>query len=571
LDNRFHLNLKPSTQPALKVIPLTTFLGSELFPSFSPDGTTLAFTWEGEKRDNLDIYKRTVEHGTPIRLTTDPAEDTSPAWSPDGRLIAFLRYLPNGRAGLFLTTPLSRAERQLTEVAAPARRVGFWGPHLAWSPDSKWIATADKRSPQGPFGLILISIATGEKRPIRLPALFADDSISPSFSPNGRYLAFVRIFGFHVSEIYLLTLTDDFTARGEPIQLTFFKNQRVGSPVWSRDGSEIIFLAGSEMNHRLYRIAASESGKPQQIESIGEVGELLAISHAAHRLAIAQAVNDFNIWQLPVGAGNKIVGAPSRFISSTRNEYLPQFSPDGKRVAFVSNRSGALEIWVGDSDGSNAAPLTSFGGPHVGCARWSPDSDRLVFQTLTEGHLDIYLINVRGGPAERLTQEPGDDNLPSWSRNGHWIYFTSTRSGTQQVWKMRTDGSGAVQVTRNGGYAALESADGKDVYYAKNTARGLSVWRVAMDGGEEVEVFPGINYWSNYAPTGKGIYFTPLTEAAVGTSIQFFSFADRKITTVAAIEKGVFLGLTIAPDGQSLLYTQKDQEGFDLMLVDHFR
>jgi len=58
---------------------------------------------------------------------------------------------------------------------------------------------------------------------------------------------------------------------------------------------------------------------------------------------------------------------------------------------------------------------------------------------------------------------------------------------------------------------------------------------------------------------------------SVGTSIQFFSFADRKITTVAAIEKGVFLGLAIAPDGRSLLYTQKDQEGFDLMLVENFR
>jgi Tol biopolymer transport system component len=449
--------------------------------------------------------------------------------------------------------------------------VGFWGPHLTWSPDSKWIATADKSSPEARSDLFLISIATGEKRPIELTPPFAGDLISPAFSPDGRSLAFVRIFGFFVSEIYLLALTDDLKPRGEPIQLTFFKNLRAGNPVWSRDGREIIFLAGSDMINRLYRIATSEPGKPQQIESVGEVGELLAISHAANRLAIAQAVNDFNIWQLPLGAGKKIAGTPSRLIYSTRLEYLPQFSPDGKRVAFGSDRSGAPEIWVCDSDGSNAVPLTSFGSSHVSCARWSPDSDRLVFQTLAEGHLDIYLINVRGGPAERLTREPSDDNLPSWSRDGHWIYFTSTRSGRQQIWKMRTDGSGAVQVTRNGGYAALESADGKDVYYAKSTARGLSVWRVPVDGGEEVEVFTGISYWSNYTPADKGIYFTPFTEAAVGTSIQFFSFRDRRIKTLAAIEKGVFLGLTIAPDGQSLLYTQKDQEGFDLMIVEHFR
>ncbi|HET9531391.1 MAG TPA: DUF5050 domain-containing protein, partial [Blastocatellia bacterium] len=226
--------------------------------------------------------------------------------------------------------------------------------------------------------------------------------------------------------------------------------------------------------------------------------------------------------------------------------------------------------WVCDSDGSNARQLTSFGGPQTDCPRWSPDGERLVFQTYPEGHLDIYLVNVRGGPPERLTHEPGDDNLPSWSQNGQWIYFTSNRSGSQQIWKMRTDGSGAARVTRNGGYAPKESTDGKALYYAKGTPRGLAVWRVPIDGGEEVEVLTGISDWSNYLPTDKGIYFTPLTESAAGTSIQFLNFADGKIKPIAAIAKPVFLGLTISPDGRSLLYTQRDQEGFDLMLVENF-
>ncbi|HSE96846.1 MAG TPA: protein kinase, partial [Blastocatellia bacterium] len=571
---------KPSSQPPLRITPLTTYHGLELFPSFSPDGTQLAFAWNGEKQDNFDIYTRSVEHGTPLRLTTDPAQDISPVWSPDGRWIAFLRYLPDGKAGLFLTTPLSRAERLLTEVAAPSRRAGFWGPHLAWSPDSKWIATSDSSSPEEPSGLVLISIETGEKRPISLPATFAGGAISatfaggvisPAFSPDGRWLAFIRMFGFFVSELYLLALTDDLEPRGEPIQLTYFKNQRTASPVWSRDGREIIFASGGAWDSRLYRIAVEEPGKPQQIESVDDIHQVLAISHATHRLAYVRTVWDTNIWRLQLGADEKIVGSPSGLISSTRQELNPQFSPDGKQVAFLSDRSGDSEVWVCESEGSNARQLTSFGGPQADCARWSPDGERLVFQTYPEGHLDIYLVNVRGGPPERLTHEPGDDNLPSWSGDGRWIYFTSNRSGATQVWKMRTDGSGAVQVTRNGGSAPRESTDGKVLYYTKPTPRGLAVWRVPVDGGEEVEVLTGISDWSNYLPTDKGIYFTPLTESSDGTSIQFLNFADGKIRTIATLAKRVFLGLTISPDGRSLLYTQWDQEGFDLMLVESFR
>jgi Tol biopolymer transport system component len=566
----------PSTSNAsvepLKTIPLTTYDGIELFPSFSPDGTQMTFVWDGPSRDNLDIYTRSVQHGTPLRLTTHPAEDISPAWSPDGRFIAFLRYLPDGKAGIFLTTPLSRAERLLTEIAAPRRRVGFWGPHLTWSPDSKWITTVDKSSADGSSELFLISVESGEKLPISLPSAFAGAVLSPTFSPDGRSLAFIRVFGFFVSELYVVALTDNREVRGEPIQLTFFKNHRTASPVWSRDGREIIFVSGAGWSGRLYRIGVVEPGKPQRIESVlEEVHNLLAISHSGQILGYVQSEWDSNIWRLQLDDHEHTVGTPSSLISSTRQDNNPQFSPDGRQVAFTSDRSGDREVWVSDSDGSNARQLTSFGGIQTDCVRWSPDGERLVFQTYPEGHLDIFLINVRGGRPERLTHEISEDNLPSWSRDGRWIYFTSTRSGSMQVWKMLTDGSGAVQLTRGGGFGPLESADGKTLYYAKSTPRGLAVWRVPVDGEEEVEVLAGISDWSNYLPTNRGIYFTPFTEPGEAASIRFFNFADGKIKTVATLPKPVFLGLTISPDGRSLLYTQLDHRGFDLMLVENFR
>jgi hypothetical protein len=139
------------------------------------------------------------------------------------------------------------------------------------------------------------------------------------------------------------------------------------------------------------------------------------------------------------------------------------------------------------------------------------------------------------------------------------------------VWKTRTDGTGAVQVTKQGGFAALESPDGRFLYYSKEAAGGPALWRMPVDGGEENEVVAGISDWSTFAPLDHGVYFIPRRGHAAPASIQFLSFADGRITTIKAISKPVFVGFTVSPDGKSLLYTQIDQEASDLMLIERFR
>ena len=321
--------------PTLRIVPLTSYEGGERYPSFSPDGSHIAFTWDGRQQNNFDIYTRPLDHEAPFRLTDDPAMDLSPAWSPDGRWIAFLRLRPAGRATVVLTTPLSRAARPLTEIAAPWIRVGFFGAFLAWSPDSKWIAAADKIASEAPFGLVRISVETGEQRPLTSPPRGYND-IAPAFSPDGRSLAFVRILSFAVSELHLLRLGDDLAPRGAPVRLSF-ENQRTTSPVWSQDGHEIIVASGDVFSSRLYRIAADSPGQPREIESVGEAGPVLTISHSTGRLAYVREIFDPNIWRLQVDANRRTVGSPVSLISSTRVDFNQQFSPDGKRCVHVES------------------------------------------------------------------------------------------------------------------------------------------------------------------------------------------------------------------------------------------
>ena len=249
---------------------------------------------------------------------------------------------------------------------------------------------------------------------------------------------------------------------------------------------------------------------------------------------------------------------------------VPQYSPDGKKIAFSSDRSGNFEIWVCESSGLNSQQLTFFGGPDTGSPRWSPDGKQIVFDSHPDGPSDVYVINSEGGKPHRLTENPFDDFVPSWSRDGKWIYFASNRTGDYQVWKMPAGGGEAVQVTRKGGLAAIESPDGKSLYYGKDLEFPTSLWKVPLDGGQEIEILdPLSNPW-NFAVAKEGIYFLPTSEATGGVPVEFFSFATGEIKTVATVGKAVWVGLAVSPDGRTILYTQIDQQGSDLMLVENF-
>jgi Tol biopolymer transport system component len=264
----------------------------------------------------------------------------------------------------------------------------------------------------------------------------------------------------------------------------------------------------------------------------------------------------------------------TRLITSQREEDSPQFSPDGKKIAFASNRSGSMEIWVCASDGGNPLQLTQTGIAAAGSPHWSPDSLRLVYDSQLETHGDVFMISAEGGAPRRLTTEASSDVLPNWSRDGAWIYFCSDRSGSKQIWKMPSAGGSAVQLTRKGGFEAVEAPDGKTLYYSKDYTDGL--WTVPSTGGEErpVPELAEAGYWRSWTMTPDGIYFVAHTGAAPPRPVKFFSFATRRVTQIGTVDRDPLRwvpGLAISSDGRWLLYAQIEQDTSSIMLVENFR
>jgi Tol biopolymer transport system component len=553
---------RPDESP-FRAVVFTSYPGTETQPSFAPDGNEVAFAWTGEKRDNLDIYVKAVGSERQLRLTNDSREDLSPAWSPDGRFIAFVR---EGATSEFLLLPrLGGPERKIAETFAHQRDVPISPPYLCWHPSGKWLAAASKNSPAERWSLFLISTETGEQRRLTNPPPQSIGDTAPAFSPDGRSLAFVRSISHGASNVYVLPLSATLAPTGEPARLT--AENRVSGPVWTANGADVLFSSLRRGDWTLWRIDAPRG---RTLRWTGEEGDFPTISGVTHRLVYSRQVFDPNIWRIDLRGGSRSQPARNMLVSSTRDDSLPQFSPDGRRLAFQSNRSGTYEIWVSDEAGSNAVPVTSFGGPDTGTPRWSPDGNRIVFDSRPAGQSDIYVVNSQGGAPRQLTSNPADDSVPSFSHDGRWIYFASNRTGTSQIWKMPSEGGAAVALTKSGGYSPLEAPDGKFLFYAKSRD-ATSIWKIPVAGGEETQVVDSLSFWSNFAITSRGVYFIPTPDATGRTWIQFLEFVGGGITRVSAIEKPVYVGLAAAPDGGSLLYSQIDEQGSDLMLVENFR
>jgi Tol biopolymer transport system component/predicted Ser/Thr protein kinase len=557
-----------SSLPPMKVMPFTNFAGHEGTPAFSPDGNQIAFAWDGGTSDNIDIYVKLIGAGAPLRLTTHPGIDRSPTWSPDGRYIAFSRFSESEK-GIFIVPALGGTERKLYSPD--------WGFHgfggVVWSPDGKLLAYLDRSSPQSNYGIWLLSVENLERRQLTWPPAQNLFDMVPAFSPDGQTLAFARLSSGRVSDIYLVPI-----GGGEPRRLTF-DNREIDGLAWTPDGREIVFPSDRGGGYGLWRISVT-GDTPERLAVGGDndfspplspQGNRLAMSRQGNRLAYVQSAFDTNIWRIEIPESKGRSNPPTRLIASTNLDQGPQYSPDGKRIAFESTRSGSYEIWVCDSDGANLVQLTSFDRT-TGTPRWSPDGRHIAFDSRKETHSDIYVISAEGGSPRRLTTENSDDVVPSWSRNGRWIYFASNRTGVQQVWKVPAEGGEAVQVTKRGGFAAFESPDGKFVYY---TARDPGIWRVAVEGGEEAQVLdqPKLGYWGNWAVVDGGIYFVNV-ELKLHPTIEFFNFATGRVRQIAAMEKEAVLGgpgFAISPDGRWILYAQVDQSGSDIVLVENFQ
>jgi Tol biopolymer transport system component len=386
--------------------------------------------------------------------------------------------------------------------------------------------------------------------------------LGPQFAPDGRHLAYLSRVGFLWS-IAVVDLDSDYSPTGASRRITRRPVWPDAGWAWTRDGKSLLY--GEWGIKRLWRveIAGGRAPLPVEIAGLGAMRPVTATKR--DRLVFVKEQDDLDIYRFQ--AGRPVEPA----IASSFNDENPDFSPDGRRVAFASQRSGEMEIWLADVDGSHLIQLTHKPGLWQGWPRWSPDGRRLAFDCQGEnGRWDIWTIDADGGSPRRLTQGPGDENNPSWSRDGRFIYFAAQPEGAvspaSNVWRVPTAGGAAEQITQGGGGSPSESIDGKTLYFMRRVSEPSPLLALPVTGGPEREVAKCV--WT-FAVGPAGLYSM---ECSDGPQVPLFL---RDPVTgrgrLLGILDRAFPYLTVSPDGKTILYTKQVGEGSDLMMIENFR
>jgi Tol biopolymer transport system component len=363
----------------------------------------------------------------------------------------------------------------------------------------------------------------------------------------------------------VLALSGKLEPRGEPRQLpTGF--QFALDPAWTADGRNLVFVTDTgSLQTSLSRIAVSGGGAtPLSWAGLG--AHEPAVAPRGRGLVYTHAFQDTNIWRVGLDAKHS---APEKLIASTFREVFPQYSPDGKHIAFHSDRDGTSQIWTCLADGSQCQQITNMTGTTTGTAHWSPDGQQLSFDSNSGGHWEIYAVSADAGKPRQLTNDTYTNVISSWSHDGKWIYFGSRRGGDFQIWKVPSQGGAALEVTKSGGNAAMESPDGHTLYFTR--ADGADgIWKMPVEGGAETQILKQPIYRYNFTVTDQGIYFTPARARDGSSSIQFLDFRTNSLKEITRIDRIVDLGMSVSPDRRFLLFAQVDYQGSDLMLVEGF-
>jgi Tol biopolymer transport system component len=375
-------------------------------------------------------------------------------------------------------------------------------------------------------------------------------------------VAFIRAISSGVNDVYIASL------KGGGVRRVTFDNRYLLSLTWAPDGRSILFSSQRRGNYALWTAPIS-GGTPARVPMVSENATDPAFSRDGHKMAYAQFFEDTNIWRFDLEGREQ----PTKIVASTQYDSSPQYSPDGKRIAFRSSRSGSSEIWLCNSEGRSPTQLTHFGGTLTGTPRWSPDGTRIAFDSRPEGQPDIFVISANGGEPRRVTTDPLEDVVPSWSLDGKWIYFASLRTGVWQVWRAPVAGGPEQQVTRLGGFAAFESPDSKFLYYAK-ARNEPGLWRKPLPDGPEEAVIPQLKagFWGYWAIGAKGVYF--MDWPAPGNPLELWLHGPAstgRVGTVDGPPEPADSSFALSPDGRYILYTQVDHSGSDILILDHYR
>ena len=438
------------------------------------------------------------------------------------------------------------------------------GGHIAWSPDSKFIVAVHDTDAEDhlPAGIYLVPVDGSEARRIVSTTVGTSHAV---LSPDGQDIAYVPCKEDGSScDLYVAHLGQNYAPVGTSHPVETGNRNGFAGVAWTADGRELVYSSAG----RLWRTPASGMQGPKTVE----VGSFNAsdpdIGRAGHRLAFTRSDFDEDVYRLAIG------GSLTPLLTSAFFDIDPEYSPDGTRVAFASDRAGELEIWVANADGSEARQLTHRAGHVAGSPDWSPDGRRLVFDGPGDDTHDsrVWTINTEGGTARQLTSGPGEQVQPTWSADGTYIYFSSTAGGQRNIWRTPAAGGAAQQVTHTGaGRRAFEARSGQYLLY-QSAEGNAPLLLLPTQGNPAKQIVACVRRTAFTIARDSVDYVSCNADNPTLHRLDPLTGRDQVLGALPNIAEWE-PHISVSPDARSVLYAQQmsPDKSTKLMLIENFR
>jgi Tol biopolymer transport system component len=548
---------KRNAPSEFSIIPFSTEMGTQFSPAVSPDGKRIAYVWDNDQ-ENYGIYVRSVDGRSTVRLSNGTGNDFYPAWSPQGTRVAFLRNTGwEGR--LIVHTMSDGSEKTVATIdTAPGRWSEDSGPLLgnpgpAWSSDGRELIAFD----QGHFGIYTISIATGERRQLTTDTQTTRD-FYPRLSPDGKLLAYVHYVSHGISDLYLLPMQ----AGGRARQITHDR-RTIRGITWATDGQSLVIASNRTGPFELWRVDV-KTGATESLPSDTSQAADPAASPDGTWLAFDNSHENIDIEQGQLSETQQIHLRPL-IVSLGRNRGA-SLSPDGKRLLFISDRSGSWQIWLSTPDGTQMRQVTHLQDCYPGSISWSPDNRHVVYDGRPAGHSSIFLLDVDTGVSTTLSHGAAEERTPSWSADGKMVYFSSDRDGSVALYRMDM-ASGETSLVTDNGFRAKPTSDGKWIYFS--TLYGI-LWRMPQAGGEPARLPNALQPSSALNWTVVGNRLLTLRKSSASGSPELWESHDSHIPvrmgTVMTLPDREVFSISTSSDGLTLLVETRYQSTSDIVL-----
>src|SRR5690606_6731459 len=325
----------PALEGRWEIQPLTSFVGRELEPALSPDGSRVAFVWDNGA-GVFDVYVKTVGSEDALNLTRSPADEHHPLWMPDGRSLLYTRVDGTGLSVMRVSALGGAPTRVLLDDTVQRVR------GMAVSPDGRWLACAARGDAAAPYRIVLAGLDGEGRRLVSRPQAGSLGDVDPRISADGRSIFFVRALNEVTRDLYRTT-----PEGGSATRLTF-DNRKINGLAWSPDGKRLLFTSTRSGMYALWS-ADPDGGDLRQLP-VGHDGvQQPATAAGVHAIAFEHWNHRSQLRLLDLATRAEADAGP--FFRSTRWDSSPAWSPDGARIAFGSNRGGPHAIWVSHADG----------------------------------------------------------------------------------------------------------------------------------------------------------------------------------------------------------------------------